>query len=683
MARAPARLPHAASWSLLLALAVAPGCLQSGPLVDETPRCDCRSDRDCGAGAVCVVDGDCGTCRGISCVDDGDCDDGAVCDAARGRCELPLACDAGDPDLGCGPGEQCLVLDVQGCRSPPVGDTCAVWPPSRAIPAGPLVVAAVGRAADGRLIPAGRATLDVVGATVDESQASDDADRRGLIADCPGPERCVVDVTAAVGMARCQARYTVLPAPAPGDVRVFVVDEDLGGPIAGADVAVAAEGSVVTGVTDDAGVFVAPGIGAVVDRVTVQADGFDGFSCLDCAGTLDVALPRRLAPEATPAVAGRVEVDDDGGGDLTFGLLGLPLTTPAFAAPQLWGVPGTIPVDIEGVTAPGTRMPFASGASLQLGRLPLREGVVAFGRPGGRTLWSFGARVSLGTMGPLISALANDDAPDATDAPMDLRLEALRLSAPAARSGLLGAVVPMPIPRPDARDTRLDELRGPGDAVVLADVDVAADVDVVLTGPLPPDTSDVLLLVGAALPGEGLIPLGGAVVSATDAEGRRGQLPGPVRVPFAPPHDGLEGRALRVLAIAVDVSTLVANDELGVARIVAPVPTPGRDRRLALTLPAFPQAGRGAPRDETFFVDERGDDHLALRLQDGDGRGHRVVVGPAAIGDDGAVDLGGVLDDLGADADDLIIAVGTAAIDTAAPAGVGGWDRPGRQAIPR
>jgi hypothetical protein len=677
MTPAPAHLSHIAAWSLLLALAVGPGCIDMQP---DPPLCECRSDRDCGAGAVCLLDGDCGTCRGTFCVDDGDCDPGAACDVGRGRCELPLACDAGDPDLGCGPGEQCLVLDVQGCRSPPIGDTCAVWPPSRAIPAGPFVVAAVGRAADGRLVPAGRATFVVEGASLDDSTLIDDADRRMLHADCPGPERCVVDVTAAIGMARCQARYTVLPAPGPDDVRVIVLDEDLGGPIAHADVAVAAEGSVVTGVTDESGVFSAPGIGTVIDRVTVQADGFDGESCLDCASTLEVVLPRRLASEAIPAIAGRVEVIDDGVGDVVFGLLGLPLTTPAFAASQLWGVPGTIPVQIDGVTAPGTRMPFASAGSLQLGDLPLRDGVVVFGRPGGRTLWSFGARVSLSTMGPLISSLAADDEPDA---PVDLRLEALRLTAPAARSGLVGAVVPVPFPRPDARDIRLDELRGPGDAVVLADVDVAADVEVAVTGPLPPGTSDVLLLVGASLPGEGLIPLGGAVVSATAADGRRGQLPEPVRVHFAPPHDGLEGRALRVLAIAVDVAALVTEDQLGLARIVAPVAAPGPDRRLAVTLPAFPRAGGGTRRDEAFFVDEPGDDTLVLRLQNEAGRTHRVVVGPAAIGGDGRVDLIGVFDDLGDAPDDDALAVGTAATGPATPTGVGSWDLAGRQALPR
>jgi hypothetical protein len=666
---AMARLLPPLTWSTLLAVALLGGCVVGEPVVDAPSPCECVDDRDCAPGAVCVADGDCGTCRAIVCVEDADCDVGAVCDVGRGRCEAPLACDSADPDLGCGPGEQCLVLDVQGCRAPPVGDTCALWPPSRAIPAGPLVVAAVGRAADGRLIPAGRATFDVSGAAVDQDLARaggiDDADRTGLVATCAGPERCVVDVTAAVGMARCQARYTVLPTPASGAVQVIVVDEDLGGPLAGADIVVAAEGSVVTGVTDDVGVFVAPGIGAVVDRVTVGAPGFDGFSCLDCESTLELALPRRLSAEATPAIAGRVEVGDDGSGDLVFGLLGLPLTSPAFPAQQLWGVPGTIPFEIDGITGPGSRLPFASAAGLQLGTQPLREDVVAFGRPGGRTLWSFGARVSLASMGPLISGLAaaDDDGP-----PQDLRLEALRRAGPAARSGLLGAVVPMPAPAPAARDTRLDELRGPGAAVVLADVDVAADVDVTLTGPLPPGTSDVLLLVGAVLPGEGVIPLGGAVVAATGASA-------PIRVPFSPPHDGLEGRALRLLAIAVDVDALVAADVLGSARVVAAIPAPGRDRTPAVILPAFPRPAAGSLRGSAFLIDDAGDDTPVLHLRGDGGPAHRVVVGPAAIGADGRVDLAGVFDDLAVDEDDVDLAIGTTS-------GAGGWDVPGRQTTP-
>ena len=109
---------------------------------------------------------------------------------------------------------------------------------------------------------------------------------------------------------------------------------------------------------------------------------------------------------------------------------------------------------------------------------------------------------------------------------------------------------------------------------------------------------------------------------------------------------------------------------------------PGGDRRLAVTLPALPCAGGGTRRNEAFVVDEPGDDMLVLRLQNGDGRTHRIVVGPAAIGD-GHVDLISVFDELGEDPDDHTLAIGTAATGPATPTSVGNWDLASREAPPR
>lgn len=94
-----------------------------------------------------------------------------------------------------------------------------------------------------------------------------------------------------------------------------------------------------------------------------------------------------------------------------------------------------------------------------------------------------------------------------------------------------------------------------------------------------------------------------------------------------------------------------------------------------MTLPPFPRAARGTPRDGVLVLDDMGDDVVVLRLQQ-PGFTHRVVVGAAAIAADGTVGLDGVFDDLGADAADTAIGIGSRS-DGATPAR-GPWEAAAR-----
>jgi hypothetical protein len=546
---------------------------------------------------------------------------------------------------------------------------------------GQMVIDVVGHSADGRLLPAGSAAVSVGGTALPRARdvgiTGADLDAVVLDADCAGPDPCVVEVDATVADARCAARYTVLSPLDGNSVRVVVVDGDLGGPVVGADVVVAAGATVVAGVTDAAGVFFAPGVGSGADRVSVFAPGMDSASCLGCGAEQRMVLSHAVSSSSTPAVGGTMTVSP-GPGDLHFGLAGLALAGPDFRASDFFGASGTIPFDLDGVTSPGQRLPFSSGATLAIGTLEVRPLFAAFGRPGVRALWAMGAHLPLAAVVDLVPS---------EDERRDLRLETLRASSAAARSGILGTVSVSPASLPTGTTSALEALMVPGDAEVVADVDVSADVTLTFTGPLPPSTTDLLVLVGALVPGEGLLPLGGAVISVRGDDGLlRAVLPGPTAIPFAPLHDGLEGRALRVVVIAVDADDLIDADILSGQRVVLPLVAPAPDRVLALTVPTFaaPPVVRRAEGSDSIVVDDGGDAAvLQFEVPRRDGGRHLVTV--AADPTVGPIDLSGVVDDATADGVDLDLAglqaVGRdEVVDTVAATADSPWDLTSRLA---
>ncbi len=609
--------------SLLIA-ALAAACDPADAVI-EAAAVDgcCQLDRDCAAGAACVSsDGGCGTCVAFLCSNDDQCGVGEVCDENRGRCEVPLTCDGGAPQLGCDPSQQCLVTDASECRTPQSADSCSLWPPS-----GPLLgrlhaIELVGRGADGRLIPAGRGTISATDGVVGNFAP----DQFLFSAECPGPNRCEVVVTGAIDMARCQARYVLLGALGDDDARVVIRDADSGAALAGADVTMVAGGSVVAGRSDGDGVFFAPGVGDV-DRVVVVHDGYDGVTCVDCDDDVAFALRRTISPEATPAISGGIEVRG-GFGDLVFGLGGLALSSPSFEAQHLFGISGSIPFEVEGLTSAGSRLAFSSGAVFRLGTEVFRPSFTAIGRPLQRSAWLLGGHLRLGGIGDILVDAASDDPQ------LDSRLELLRVAAPGARSGIVGTVMPTPLAVPGAR-ARLEDVSVNVNVEGLADVDVAAEVEVVVGDAFPQGSTDVMIIVGAVIPGDGLIPLGGAVVALADAAGR-------AVVPFAPPHDGLEGRALRIVLVPTSGTRLSAEDRFGGTRIVLPVAGPGPDRALVARVPddmplaAVVGVGEDSVVEAMVGADDvRHDVIVSLN----DGRRHRImapaseplVVGPLLL----------------------------------------------------
>lgn len=544
------------------------GCLEA-EADPPPPPCGCQSDRDCGAGASCRLDaGGCGTCAPVFCVSDSECEGDDLCDFARGLCMPPLVCSGGDPRAGCADDELCLVdADQGGCVVTPTAARCEVVPAQAVATAGVArtfdVIAFDG---DGALLP------HTAARSVSGDGVVVGADGSGiLLPRCPGPDPCDVVVDAAAFGASCSAAVRVLPSldpagPLANQGRVVVVDQRSGAPVAGAHVLAAVAGVIVEAVTDDDGAAVFADV-ALFDHVSVFVDGFEGLTVV-APGGVDVQLPlRRVGLVAT---AGEVVVGDAFLGDVAAALAGLSYDgVEDVSALALFGASGTITVDISGITASGGEaFPFSSGGTLVLGNTALRSRYVAVGAPGERLLWSFGARQSLGVFGSLVVSLR-------PDADVDVRLEMLRASAGRAKSGVAVArsgAIAAPPPGADL-DTFGDDLPTLARTDVEASARSAAALEVVLAG-VASDVSDVIVAVAAAVPGRGLVLLGGTVIATVDEFDRPGFAPGSQPLFFARPHDGLEGFPLVVLALDVRVDRLRSSDELGRNRRRLPLSPP-------------------------------------------------------------------------------------------------------------
>jgi hypothetical protein len=116
-------------------------------------------------------------------------------------------------------------------------------------------------------------------------------------------------------------------------------------------------------------------------------------------------------------------------------------------------------------------------------------------------------------------------------------------------------------------------------------VDLTVDADVTV-GALPPGTRDVIVAVGVVVRGRGLVLLGGKGASAIDDEdaGLGVEVPGTVRVPFAPPQLGLEGRAPVAVVVAMEAERFGATDRLGRVRTVVPLAMPSPSPSLVTAL---------------------------------------------------------------------------------------------------
>lgn len=487
---------------VVIVVGVGAGCPPAPTLPpDVVEVCGCASDRECPGPFICdkVNDDDdipprddaCGVCVELP----GPCEcNGEVvpCDLRR-ICEPPAACDPRDP-AACAGEEVCLVDDgLVACREPRPTDRCETVLNQKVARAGDVVTAsAIAFDVDGALVPAGP---------------------RAVIADC-AVDVCAQVVAVDVDGVSCAPVTLPVHAVVTRGHRVVVGHE--GGPLAGARVRWFSDGALLAeGVSDANGAAVVDA--DIVDEVRVDGDGFESHSVVD--PPRDLLLVSRRLPGQVVAVAG--SVDDSAlhaRGDVLVAFVGLPLSRDAghFTAVDLTGAAVDTVVAIDGVEGPALR-PVGAGVVAVLGDTAFKSRWLATtpARSGRLLVWSLATRVRLSTAGPMLGEHG---------ATFDLRFAGFP-----ADHGLAvvdaGAAVDIPVVVDVDENGVADRLVETGAVAITARPDTilplaaAFDVD---GAPFRAASSTAVTgigLVGAVVPGAGVVPLGIKAFSADDVEG--------------------------------------------------------------------------------------------------------------------------------------------------------------------
>jgi hypothetical protein len=632
------------SWhlSLVLSFVVLPsilgGCLSCDEALSDiavTEPCGCFEDRDCAGGACLVAADGCGQCVAAGCFDDSVCADVDRCDVERGICVPRVFCAATDSDV-CTDPERCVqTRDDATCASPAAAAACEAFPASVHLVdgvTGRLDVwgtseARYGAWNDIALTPAaGARFVGLSGSSGKRSIAL-----AGVCADA----RCVVDVAAADPEA-CHVEGVALPALAPDTLRVRVMGHG-GSSLAGATVrALWDDGTDEIVAADGDGVAPFDAAAKVLEAVVVSAPGQRSVALWQpTALDLEVAL----APLPTDVVFGTSGTVRDGvrrsAGDVRVGLAGTSFgdLVDGLSATTLFGRPVALPA-LTAMPGVGT-LRLGSAFVFRLGQSELRPTFTALSDGDGpRAQWQLAAELNLSQLAPVLEAADVDGEGGSAAAASTalLKLMADETSHGYAREAVLGA---------DLAPRVGNEPLFPNSGELSTQTFSSAFVDVTLPD-LPADAasraaplSAVFVAVVVDLPLRGLVPLGFQLVSIVDGalvddDGLAGP---PARVFFAPPHDGLEGAPLRVVALAYANAELDAG-HLTVLRSSTPYAAG------AVTLPAYlppPVVTQSDGRAQVALDDEESADTW-VRLRSAD---HGLDVW-ARPGDD--VDLARLLD---------------------------------------
>lgn len=512
----------------------------------------CKRNIDCEAGSTCekVEDADVddwGCCAVVFCQRSGDCAAGQLCQTDVGLCVDEQPCGTGGAD-GCAEGQVCTWQSGSASCVTPSPAACEIVPAALWTGAGaPTPFDVLWLDAQGQPTEA----PITIAATSDVGSLNGSGD---LLATCAGPEPCAGVLTARSGDVSCEAAVTVLPDA--DTTRLVVIDAASGAPL---DARVHVLDSAGVGTTVDTTAGVAVVAGEVV-TATALAGGYRTLTLVDAVSG-DVVLPLSRVPEGVAGVRGELAFDrlrPSISGDIAFGVAGLSIGTPGvdLTLERFFGLDDvqTIP-PIEGITDPDDplirQMPSAIG--LTFGVSVWKGPLLAVGEPGERIVWSLASRQRLANAQRFFRISSQTWAQVAA-------LEMLHdvTVAASAASGSV-AVDASPAPTPDS-DGALDYSEHEA-AIDLAEGAVALSPEqlpywrVELEVPELPcgggSCADrALVLVGADVPGRGVVPLG--VTSRSDAlepededqrlsAGGLSSTDGVVRVAFAPPHGGVDG----------------------------------------------------------------------------------------------------------------------------------------------
>lgn len=557
-----------------------------GPVPDagfdfDTDCLSCRADGqtclfsvNCQPGSVCNLESDelfdparpANVCIHVICQVDMDCDPGKVC-GLTGLCETPIC----QLDSDCAGGNVCRAGVCGLPPSPNDAATCEVIPghPVLSSTGGSRILTAIVRDLNGR--PLSHIDLQWESNNTQVVWISGSTASGGMVA---GSAEITVSVVGNPSVS-CGpiTLYNVLPKAA-SEIRVTVVSRKTAEPIAGADVLVDGQ----TGVTGANGTvtFVS---GSPPNQVTAVASGHTTLTIFEPnSADLSLRLPAAPAPSAAGGFRGVVDLTAARRADFQQAFVGTVVRDDLdLGLERILCDPIDTLIDVPELGIDNRIRPVAGGLTYGLGIRQLTasaercQGVLpganelgcylARGDGPQEALWAFGGELRLSEITSVVNAML----PDPYCSGDGLLSSFFFLVGRKMLHGMDPNLSMVEVPRvggePDyAQFTRADP-------VVEHDRSIHARVAV----PTQPDlpgfggcAEAVTILAATLLPNRGLIPLGinlGYETGNCLAEhpagapfGSEGPLlpPGEVPLWMSPPHSGLEGHPLILMAMAHD-----------------------------------------------------------------------------------------------------------------------------------
>lgn len=508
---------------------------------DTTNRCEpldgCRTDRDCGGDAYCE-DGFCQpteTCTASSCATGFEC----IADIC-----VPAICRA---DSDCTTPDICVAGACQPAPTTEFVTSIRIISPAGFVrPGTTYQFVALAQDQAGRVVPGAQISWTSSSTAVATIVAGGLATGRNDA----GVTQVRATVQSSIGPVVSQPvdLTNIGLAPSAG-VRVTVVRQDSGRPVADATVQVGTGGVDSIAVTDASGIASFPNVSGATFDITAVHAMFDWVSVLGSASNdVRIELPALNRTDRAAGARGTVDLSRV----TTQGALSLSLSGASLASPLLTSDPGTVfGGEIFNAQVPmlgNVPVPAGNTVALEFQGFPitLKDTYYASAQPGLRALWSFGGKVDFGNSGLDIGDFQN----------------------------LLAALLPFYQRFEHTVDPTVPMLALPK-IVDSADIDADGDVTEEIADwngfanrTLTPSQSQTLryqltvdnlpfvsggnantliIMSGVILPGVGFVPLG--IDGQSDSMGT-GIVPSFI-TKMAPPHGGLEAGIYAVMTAAV------------------------------------------------------------------------------------------------------------------------------------
>ena len=542
-----------------------------GKVGGEDCRCEC--DAQCAAGFACVQPG---YCLPVACEVDDDFNDGQVCIAATGACSEPIC----QTNEDCNAGQACIGGTCTSAPDPGSVASCVINGPTVTRQGETADLAVTAYSSGGAVVSQMAYTWSVTAGDTGVAVAD------GVLTG--GNSGVAWTVTATLQGAdgvSCSHSGTNFETVAEGNLRVLVMDQRTGGPIAGARVVLVAGGATTESDTQDSGAANFADLAGAVESVSVFFDtdalAADYVTLVAPEGN-DLAVYLFTSEKGRKAgMEGSFDFSTLPDRQLKLGLAGASLAGSIADIDFLSLIGDTVQtqLDIPGLPIPEEGIPLPQGVTLQFGPTAAKENFQALTYSGRRTLWGLGGSFRLAAITELLPTIAPLIEDTSAGLPIGQLLGALvpllAQMQHAAKVGIEVESVACTVGTLPSGD-EVDCIEAFGDHFPNHDLKFGSGLDFNTSFAIPTlpakgegYLSAVLGLVGVDLPGQGLVPLGIGVgvddLDTSDDVGGDGQISGAngaqdgaIPVGYARSHSGLDGNGILGLFISLDMDGLLS-----------------------------------------------------------------------------------------------------------------------------